>query len=468
VISSRSARTSFRERREDEDVGEPSRALVSTPIYQGRRSLDHPVDLPPRSAAEKLRALLTLGRYVSAEDMVRTCSPAECAVVIGDILRSGFRAEVASNCIRVRVRGEREPRQLLSDVVGLIDWSPGSRSLAPRKVESVSPERPDFDVSSDARAATLHGSDASRGLVLSDPPSGLSLPVGLVGGLTVAVLGMRGSGKTYFGMVMVEEIQKLEDPPAVVVVDPMGVWWGLAATSDGRSRGSCVVLGGQRGRKISAGDGSRLVTGARGVGRSPLVLDLSDMAPAEQHQLVADLCEGLMSGDRFPVHVVVDEADEFAPQKFGAVGGQQRRSLGHLERLVMRGRSRGIGVTVLSLRPAVLSKNVLSQVECLCLGHMQEVNDLRAVRAWLEAFEHRISDRQRLESLSQLPVLPRGTFYFLRGGDDPWFRRFRARRKESYDSSRTLVAGEVDAPILSPPGEPLWTDILEIMGWNHA
>jgi hypothetical protein len=281
-----------------------------------------------------------------------------------------------------------------------------------------------------------------------------------------AILAKRGSGKTYLGMVLCEELMATPDPPVLVVFDPTGAWWGLCARSDGSpSEGlrlesktpehEILLLGGPKGHlPLSARHGAKLAELAMQLAVVPVVVDLSEMAPAEQHRVCADFCERLLAmpkAERRAAHVVFDEADEFAPQRFGGVGGEQRRSLGLVERLVMRGRSRGIGATLITLRPAVLSKNVLSQVDALYLLRMVEPNDLHAVKEWLAGFERNISADQRSRCLGYLPVLPVGTGYFLRGGEQVMFRRFHVRRKRSYDSSRTPDGLTRDAPVLRAP-----------------
>jgi DNA helicase HerA-like ATPase len=166
---------------------------------------------------------------------------------------------------------------------------------------------------------------------------------------------------------------------------------------------------------------------------------------------VADFCERTWALPHYPLHLVVDEADEFAPQRFGALPQQQRRSLDLLGRMVMRGRARGMGGTLISLRPAVLSKNLLSQVDELYLLRLSEPHDITAARSWLEDFEHQVTEQQKISCLSQLPVLPTGTAYFLRGGDRPMFRRFKVREKRTHDSSRALGTGTASRPVLSSP-----------------
>lgn len=45
---------------------------------------------------------------------------------------------------------------------------------------------------------------------------------------TFAVLGRRGSGKTYTAMVLDEQL--LESGQQVVIIDPLDVWWGIRST----------------------------------------------------------------------------------------------------------------------------------------------------------------------------------------------------------------------------------------------
>jgi uncharacterized protein len=63
---------------------------------------------------------------------------------------------------------------------------------------------------------------------------------------TFAILAKRGAGKTYTSVVMVEEM--LKAGLQVVVVDPVGVWWGLRSSADGQYEGlPIVIMGGERG-----------------------------------------------------------------------------------------------------------------------------------------------------------------------------------------------------------------------------
>ena len=66
-----------------------------------------------------------------------------------------------------------------------------------------------------------------RSLRISDD---LSLPLEAVTE-TFAIFGKRGKGKTNAAVVLVEELFRAGLP--VVVLDPIGVWYGLKASADG-------------------------------------------------------------------------------------------------------------------------------------------------------------------------------------------------------------------------------------------
>lgn len=376
----------------------------------------------------------------------------DCVVAVRDLIARGYAFERLGRYFRIRRRELGEGCQLTFEVLEGIDFQRAhGRSVVGERERAEVEEEVDFNPEVDVEGS--RGAALGESVELSVPSTDLTLPTSAIGSMTLAILARRGSGKSYFAMVLVEELVRKCEGLAVVVLDPAGVFWGLLSTSDGRpSDLSILLLGGPRGHLgLRARDGRRAAEVVGEIRPHPVVFDLSEMAPSEQHEFCADFCERLLVLPRFPIHVVIDEADEFAPQQFGGVSRDQKRSRGCVERMVMRGRSRGIGATCVSLRPAVLSKNILSQVDALCLFCMVEPNDHRAVRGWLEDFDHKVTERQRTECLSQLPVLPIGSAYFLRGGEEATFRRFRVRRKTSYDSSKTLVVGAVDNAVLSVP-----------------
>ena len=76
-------------------------------------------------------------------------------------------------------------------------------------------------------------------------------------------------------------------------------------------------------------------------------------------------------------HLVVDEADLVAPQN--PQKGDEVL-LGHMDNIVRRGRVKGFIPWLISQRPAVLNKNVLSQVDGLLAFKLTVVAGPRCAR----------------------------------------------------------------------------------------
>jgi len=98
---------------------------------------------------------------------------------------------------------------------------------------------------------------------------------------TFAILAKRGVGKTYCASVLVEEL--LKAGLHAVVVDPIGVWWGLRASADGTRPGlPIVILGGDHGDvplEVTAGQVIADLVVDEGISA---VLDLAHFRKGEQ------------------------------------------------------------------------------------------------------------------------------------------------------------------------------------------
>lgn len=253
---------------------------------------------------------------------------------------------------------------------------------------------------------------------------------------TFAILAKRGVGKTYTALVLVEELLKANLP--VVVIDPIGVCWGLRASADGRSAGlPIVVLGGDHGDVPLDSTNGETIARLIVEERLSAVIDLSLMRKGEQTRFMTDFCERLYHSNREPLHLVLDEADAWAPQR--PMPGQQRL-LGAVEDLVRRGRARGLGITLVTQRSAVLNKDVLTQVEVLVALRTIAPQDRAAIDEWIKVHG---TPAQREELMRSLPSLPVGTAWFWSPGWLDVFQRVRVRRRETFDSSATPKVGAV-------------------------
>jgi len=274
----------------------------------------------------------------------------------------------------------------------------------------------------------------------ASPVEGLTLGPGLVLPVeavteTFAILAKRGAGKTYTAAVLVEEMMGAGLP--VVIVDPVGVWWGLRSSADGRSDGLPVVIfGGDHADLPLAETAGGLLADLVVDDRVPAVLDLSTLSKSAGRRFMTDFAERLYHRNRDPLHLVLDEADAFAPQRTDP-GGQ--RLLGAIEDLVRRGRARGIGVTLITQRPAVLNKDVLTQAEVLIALRMTGPRDVAAIDEWVRL--HAEQD-QATELKRSLPSLPVGTAWVWSPGWLGLLQRVAVRHRSTFDSSATPKAGQ--------------------------
>lgn len=262
---------------------------------------------------------------------------------------------------------------------------------------------------------------------------GLSIPID-VATEAIAILGRRGKGKTSTAVVLVEELVGLGVP--VCVVDTVGVWWGLRSSTSGKRPGlPIVVFGGSHGDvPLTEASGSiiaRVVVDQR----IPSVVDTSHLSKGAARRFLTDFVTEIYHRNRSPLHMVFDEADELAPQNPRAEGA---RLLGAMEDLVRRGRARGIGVTLVTQRPAVLNKDVLTQIEVLITHGMTGPRDIAAIDEWVR---HHADEEEARQVRSTLASLPTGTAWVWSPSWLELLKRVQIRARRTFDSSATPKVG---------------------------
>lgn len=266
---------------------------------------------------------------------------------------------------------------------------------------------------------------------------GLALPLDAVTE-TFAFLAKRGKGKTYCASVMVEGMYDAGLP--VCVIDPLGVWWGLRSSADGQGEGlPFIVFGGEHADVPLEESAGAVLADFVVDQRAPVVFDLSLLSKSAARRFVAAFLERLYHRNREPLHVVLDEADEWAPQRTSSEGA---RLLGTVQDLVRRGRARGLGCTLITQRPAVLNKDVLTQAEVLFAFGMTGVRDVQAIDEWVRLHA---DDDQAAEVKASLPSLPRGTAWVWSPGWLDTLQKVEVQRRRTFDSSATPKVGEVRA-----------------------
>lgn len=256
----------------------------------------------------------------------------------------------------------------------------------------------------------------------------LSLPSDAVT-QTFALLARRGAGKTHNASVLAEEM--LAAGHVIVWLDPIGVAWGL------RSKFKVAILGGEHGDVPLEPTGGKVVADFLVSQRVPAILDVSTFGENEMRRFVAEFAQRFYQTNREPVHWFVDEADEFCPQS--GFTAESAKCLGAMQNVVRRGRARGIGVTLITQRSAVLNKSVLTQTECLIAMQTTAPQDLKAIDDWLK---YHGTPEERETILRDLPTLQQGEAWVYSPGWLKILRRVKFRARHSFDSSRTPKPGE--------------------------
>lgn len=266
----------------------------------------------------------------------------------------------------------------------------------------------------------------------------LALPLEVVT-QTFAILAKRRVGKTYSASVLAEEMMKAGLP--FCVLDPTGAWWGLRAKADGKTEGyPVVIIGGAHGDVPLEPTAGRVLADLVVDHPGWYVIDMSQTnSGAEQDRIAGDFAEQLYrrkANKPFPFHLFVDEADSFAPQQ---AFPNQKKMLGAFEALVRRGGIRGIGTTLITQRPAVLNKNVLTQADNLLVLQITSPQDRTAIEDWAKGYG---TKEERAQMLGELASLGKGEAWFWSPGQLDIFRRVRIRERETFNSSATPKPGE--------------------------
>lgn len=269
---------------------------------------------------------------------------------------------------------------------------------------------------------------------------GLSLPLEAVT-QTFGILAKRGAGKSNAAAVMAEEMFRAGLP--FVVVDPVGAWWGLRSSSDGKGPGLEVpIFGGHRGDVPLERGGAELVADLIVDESLSCVVDVSAFdSETAKREFLATFAERLFRrkgapGRDAPLHLFLEEADDYAPQRATATVA---RCLGAFQRIVKQGRARGLGSTMITQRSASLSKDLLTQIETLIVLRTTSPQDRKAIEGWVTYHG------QAAEILASLHELAPGEAWVW----SPWLdltKRVQIRRRRTFDSGATPTLAAKKAP----------------------
>ena len=257
---------------------------------------------------------------------------------------------------------------------------------------------------------------------------GLQLPLTSVTG-TFGLLAVRGAGKTNAARALAEEMFEAHLP--FVAIDPVGSWHGLRAGKDGKAEGGLpiAIFGGDHGDAPLTRGSGEIIADLVVSERLSCVLDLSGFdSEADKKYFLLQFARRLYQKNRDPLHLFLEEADDYIPQKPMKDELQLMRAW---ENIVRRGRGRGIGMTLITQRSAVVNKDVLTQVETLFVMRTTGPQDIKAIEGWTKYhdFGHDLlSELSGLEDGESYVWLP----HFLKTN-----KRFKFRLSHTFDSGAT-------------------------------
>lgn len=259
------------------------------------------------------------------------------------------------------------------------------------------------------------------------------------------VQGNSGSGKSHLLRRLLEK-----SAPWVqqIIVDPEGDFVTLA------ERFGHVVVDAANHKEA----GLQQIAGRVRQHRVSVVLNLENLETERQMRHAAAFLGGLFEAERdvwYPVLVVVDEAQLFAPAAGGDVSDEARKaSLGAMTNLMCRGRKRGLAGVIATQRLAKLAKNVAAEASNFLMGRtfldidMQRAADLLGM------------DRRQAE---QFRDLERGQFVAL--GPAITRRPLKVRIGEVETSARAGSPKLVPLPEAPPPEDA--RDLIMTPGENE-
>lgn len=252
--------------------------------------------------------------------------------------------------------------------------------------------------------------------------------------------GIAGSGKTYTAMGRVEAL--IKSKARVIIPDPLGVWWGLRLMPDGitESGFNIVIFGGPHGDLPITKNAGALIGETAASMQESCIIDLSELgSDADERRFMLAFLNALYRRKtKEPVHLIFDEADMWAPQQVFDKEGDSMKLLGKMQTIVRRGRVRGFIPWLISQRPAVVSKNVLSQTDGLVALKLTSSQDRDAIGDWVKGSADK---KQWAEVWGELPTKRTGqglVWIPARG----IMKMVDFPLKLTFDSSRTPKRGE--------------------------
>jgi len=209
-------------------------------------------------------------------------------------------------------------------------------------------------------------------------------PSTLLGGNNTVIMADPRKGKSYTAAKVCEQLCNIGVP--FIIIDPEGEYYSL------REKFSVLVAGVEKIENcdITVGpEHAELMVNQFLESRVPVIFDLSSPDVEEDliHEFLAEFMRIFIQEEsrvQIPTLVIIDEADEYIPERGHKARGPDYAQFG---KLVKKGGKRGIGTIIISHRPSWVAKDLLAKCQNWILMNQKYKDDL-----------------QRLEDLTRIPL----------------------------------------------------------------
>lgn len=281
---------------------------------------------------------------------------------------------------------------------------------------------------------------------------------------TLIVYGGKGMGKTVFGAVVAEELDKVSYRWSWL--DPLGVSWGITHSADGKGPGvKCLILGGIHGDIPIYPDSGLAVADTVVEESCNVLVDFSRtstgkmwsvgerirFATAYARRLFERQGEIIRGRRREPLMQFLDEGARYIPQIVPAGSPDLALCVSAWQQLVEEGRNVGVGVCVLTQRSARINKDVAELADAMVAFRTVGPKSRAAVMDWLG--DH--VEKERLKDLSdQVRKLPKGSALIVSPGWLEFEGVVPIRMRRTFDSSDTPKPGKKMRTARGPGAKP--------------
>lgn len=259
-------------------------------------------------------------------------------------------------------------------------------------------------------------------------------------------LGKSGAGKTNGDCVLAEEFFRNGVP--VIILDVIGNMHGLRSNAAGDGPGIALpILGGRHGDLLLHASDAAALAQLAGQGVS-MLLDLSLFNRNDQQRFAAAFFERLIQCIETPIHVIVEEADVFAPKRLTSKAQHESHTATTVFARYCRNST--VGWTFSTQRPALLAHDIVDTSSAFIAMQMTGDDAQDAIGREVKSRAGRAERKQIMDGLGKLE---RGGAYLVPdsswlGDDTPESHpiRFRFRLRSTFDAARPLKIGERRQP----------------------